>query len=139
MLFRSTQYANPSIGGNEISGVFTTDAVEFSGLTDACLGRDLLIKAYDSSGNQLILTDDTSSATINTIRIYLATPSKNFTITRINSGYDVNASIDMIDTTTADTNSFDLIFDPGTATANNNLIADARSVYKFTVETTPHQ
>ena len=134
-----TQYANPSIGGQEIAGVFTTDAVEFSGLADACLGRDLLIKAYDASGSQLVLTDDTSSALINTIRIYLATPSKNFTITRINSGYDVNASIDMIDTTTANTNSFDLIFDPGTSAADNSKIADARSVYKFTVETTQHQ
>ena len=44
-----------------------------------------------------------------------------------------------VDTTTANTNSFDLIFDPGTSAADNNKIADARSVYKFTVETTPHQ
>ena len=75
---------------------------------------------------------------MNYIRIYLATPSKNFVIASSSGGFNVNASIDMIDTTTADTNSFDLIFDPGTLSADNTKLADARNVYKFTVETTPH-
>ena len=134
-----TNYSNPTINGQEISGIFTTDAVEFSGINDGCLGKDLIIKAYDVNGNQLILTDDSSTANITAIRISLATPSKVFSIGPTTSGNTVNATIDMIDTTTADTNSFDLIFDPGTATANNSLIADARNVYKFTIETAPHQ
>lgn len=134
-----TNYNNPTVNGGEISGIFTTDAVEFTNLNDACLGNDLIIKAYDSNGNQLILTDDSASVNVMSIRVTLATPSKAFTIAPNSAGNSINASIDMIDTTTANTNSFDLIFDPGTTTANNSLIADARNVYKFTVETAPHQ
>ena len=131
--------ANPTIAGNEISGIFTSDAVEFSDIADACLGYDLVIRAYNSGGSELTLTDDSSSATVNYIRIYLATPSKSFVIASSSGGKNVNASIDMIDTTTADTNSFDLIFDPGTLTADNTMLADARNVFKFTLETQPHQ
>ena len=131
--------ANPTIAGNEISGIFTSDAVEFSDIADACLGYDLVIRAYNSGGSQLTLTDDSSSATVDYIRIYLATPSKNFVIASSSGGYNVNASIDMVDTTTANTNTFDLIFDPGTLTADNTMLADARNVFKFTLETQPHQ
>ena len=113
--------------------------MEFSDIADACLGYDLVIRAYNSGGSQLTLTDDSSSATVNYIRIYLATPSKSFVIASSSGGKNVNASIDMIDTTTADTNSFDLIFDPGTLTADNTMLADARNVFKFTLETQPHQ
>jgi hypothetical protein len=133
-----TSVTNPSVGGQQISGIFTSDAVEFSGLADACLGKDLIIRAYNSSGSELVLTDDSSSATVSYLRIYLATPSKSFTILPNSNGSTVNASIDMIDTTTTDTNSFDLIFDPGTLTSDNTKLADARNVFKFTVETTPH-
>ena len=133
-----TSITNPSVNGQQVAGTFTSDAVEFSGLADACLGKDIIIRAYNSSGSELVLTDDSSSATVNYIRIYLATPSKSFAIASSSGGYNVNASIDMIDTTTADTNSFDLIFDPGTLSADNTKLADARNVYKFTVETTPH-
>ena len=131
--------ANPTIAGNEISGIFTSDAVEFSDIADACLGYDLVIRAYNSGGSQLILTDDSSTASVDYIRIYLATPSKSFVIASSSGGKNVKATIDMIDTTTADTNSFDLIFDPGTLTADNTMLADARNVFKFTLETQPHQ
>jgi hypothetical protein len=134
-----TSITNPSVNGSPITGVFTSDAVEFSGLADACMGKDLIIRAYNSSGSELTLTDDSSSATVTYLRVYLATPSKNFVIASSAGGYNVNASIDMIDTTTADTNSFDLIFDPGTLTSDNTMLADARNVAKFTVETAPHK
>jgi hypothetical protein len=45
----------------------------------------------------------------------------------------------MVDTTTANTNTFDLIYDPGTLAADNTKLADARNIYKFTLETQPHQ
>ena len=133
-----TSVTNPTVNGSQVSGTFTSDAVEFSGLSDTCLGQDLIIRAYNSSGSELVLTDDSSSATVNYIRIYLATPSRNFVIASSPGGYNVNASIDMIDTTTANTNSFDVIFDPGTLTSDNTKLADARNIFKFTVETTLH-
>ncbi len=134
-----TSVTNPTVNGQVINGVFTSDAVEFSGLSDTCLGQDLIIRAYNSSGSELVLTDDSSTASVNYVRIYLATPSKSFVIASSSGGFNVNASIDMIDTTTANTNSFDLIFDPGNLTADNTKLADARNVFKFTIETTPHQ
>jgi hypothetical protein len=134
-----TSITNPTVNGSPITGIFTSDAVEFSGLADACMGKDLIIRAYNSSGSELTLTDDSSSATVNYLRVYLATPSKNFVIASSAGGNNVNASIDMIDTTTADPNSFDLIFDPGTLTSDNTMLADARNVAKFTVETAPHK
>ena len=131
---------NPVINGQEISGIFTNDAVEFSDISDACLGYDLIIRAFDSTTSSvpLRLTDDQNGNSVDYIRVYLATPSKIFTISSA-TGFAVNASIDMVDTTTANTNIFDLIYDPGTAAADNTKLADARNIYKFTLETQPHQ
>ena len=120
-------------------GKFSLDSILLENVDRACMGKDFTIKVFsDTSSAQLNLSDSAtgggSYATFSTFRFYWQDTT---TVTSMSTQYtDVEFTSDTTDNTDtlANQTSFLITFDPDQV-AN---YADARSVYKITIETNNH-
>jgi hypothetical protein len=117
---------------NSGSGTFTMDAVDISGIPDSCIGYDFVIKVWDDTTQSPLKVTDTSgndSLLLDYVRVSMLA-GKDFAMVG-----SPNAYVDILDTSTTTDNQISLVYDPGALQGNISHYADAKNVYKVTVET----
>ena len=117
---------------NSGSGTFTMDAVDISGIPDTCIGYDFVIKVWDDTTQSPLKVTDTSgndTILLDYVRVSML-PGKDFAMVG-----SPNAYVDILDTSTTTDNQISLVYDAGALQGNISHYADAKNVYKVTVET----
>lgn len=121
------------------AGFFSLDTVYLENVHQNCVGNDFIIKVYSNSDNSpLVLSESaTGVSSYQTFTSYRFYWSDSITVSTMGSQYsDVELLNDTSTSTDFTTNAtaFQISFDPDTA-ANS---ADAKNIYKITLETAPH-
>ena len=111
------------------AAMFTLDSIEVSGISDACVGNDFLLRVYSGvAGTNAgrVTNSDTGTVFYDYARVSY-TSDRNFV--EVGSGY---VWVE-VDTSTANAAVFEVVLDPDNI--DSGSIVDARDVSKVTLET----